>query len=369
MSDQNAGGQERTESPTPRRRARARDEGQIPRSTELTTSFTLLAGAFVLAGVAGHTLARYAIRLSQECARWISRGPMETAGAVTILDNATRGLLIALLPFLLTVGAAALAVNLLQTKGLITGKPLTPKWSNIDPLAGFRRLWSPEAAFTLVKSAAKLAALGLIGYLVVKGSWAIVSSLTEAGPAEISGALRSLLVRLALWVGLSFLAISVIDFWFRWSRLEKSLRMTRQEVIYEFRESEGDPIVKNRIRTLARTMMRRRMLQGVPKADVVIVNPTHIAVALRYDTSVAPAPIVVALGQRKLAQRIREIAAKAQVPIIENRAVARTLLATGKVGKPIPPRLYAVVAEILAFVYRQRAAAAAVMQPGLRRAA
>jgi flagellar biosynthetic protein FlhB len=164
------------------------------------------------------------------------------------------------------------------------------------------------------------------------------------------------LVRLTLWVGLSFLALAALDYWFQWNQVEKNLRMTRQEVIYEQRESEGDPTVKGRIKAVARALARQRMLQKVPTADVVVVNPTMIAVALKYDTSIAPAPIVLAMGQRKLAQRIRDLATKANVPIVENRPVARALLATSKVGRPIPPALYAAVAEILAFLYRRRAA-------------
>jgi flagellar biosynthetic protein FlhB len=131
--------------------------------------------------------------------------------------------------------------------------------------------------------------------------------------------------------------------------------MTKQEVIREHRETEGDPLIKSRIRSIAMSMARKRMLQDVPTADVVVVNPTHVAVALKYDMTVALAPVVVAMGQRKLAARIKQIALESHVPVIENKPVARALLATATVGQPIPPALYAVIAEILAFVYRQRA--------------
>jgi flagellar biosynthetic protein FlhB len=374
MAEDRAGGQERNEAPTARRRQKAREEGQVPRSHEVSAAFVLLAGAFVLAGAGGLALARFARTTVQQCAHWIAGPPIETASGVSMLVQVFRGLVLALLPFLLVLGGVVLAVNLLQARGVFTWRPVMPKMSHLDPLAGFRRLVSPEAGFTLLKSLAKLAALALIGYAVIQRSWPEASSLTMASPSEIAAVLKTLLVRLALWVGLSFLALAVVDYWFQWSRMEKSLRMTRQEVVYEFRETEGDPIVKGRIRVLARAMARRRMLQKVPLADVVVVNPTEIAVALKYDTAVAPAPIVLAMGQRKLAQRIRDLANQARVPVVENRPVARALLATSKVGRPIPPALYAAVAEILAFIYRRRAAAAAsvaVAEPGrlARRAA
>jgi flagellar biosynthetic protein FlhB len=194
-----------------------------------------------------------------------------------------------------------------------------------------------------------------VTYLVIKQSWQELMALGGTGPSEISAVLRTVLIRLGLFTGIAFLSIAVVDYLFQRSRFEKSMRMTRQEVVYEHRETDGDPIVKSRVRALMMAQARRRMMQQVPKADVVVVNPTAIAVALKYDMEVAPAPVIVAMGQRKFAQRIRDLARKADVPIVENRATARALLATGKVGKPIPPALYAAVAEILAFVYRQRA--------------
>jgi len=154
--------------------------------------------------------------------------------------------------------------------------------------------------------------------------------------------------------GLAYLALSGLDYGYQWYQTEKKLRMTRQEIVRENRDSEGDPMVKARQMSLARQRARQRMMQRVPQADVVVVNPTHIAVALRYDISVAAAPIVVAMGERKIAERIKAIAIKAGVPIIENKPIARALLASARVNHPIPPALYAAIAEILAFVYRTR---------------
>jgi len=182
-----------------------------------------------------------------------------------------------------------------------------------------------------------------------------VTALGEMGAAATTLVLRSLLLRLVVTSGLAFLAVAGFDYLFQRWRHEQKLKMTRQEVVREHREQEGDPIVKARILSLQRQKARQRMMQRVPTADVVVVNPTHIAVALRYDVSVAPAPLVVAMGERKVAERIKQIAIAHGVPVLQNKPVARALLATAKIGKPIPPALYAAIAEILAFVYRTRA--------------
>jgi flagellar biosynthesis protein FlhB len=355
MAD-NETGQERTEAPTPRRRELARQEGRVARSHELAAATVLLSGAAMLATTGGSSIGRFTVSLFQECTELISAGPLGAAGAITLLRKGTLQFLTSLVPFAAAITGVVLLVDLAQTRGVLSTAPVTPKLTNISPGTGLKRIFSGQSLFTLLKSLVKLAILGLLTYGVIARSWPELTSLAEAGPTEVIAVLRNLLCRLALLVGLAFLGISVFDYFYQRYSLEKSLRMTRTEVIQEHKESEGDPLVKSRIRTLMRAQARKRMLQRVPLADVVVTNPTEIAVALKYDPDVAPAPIVVAMGQRKLAERIRAIAVKSNVPIVENRPVARALLATGKVGKQIPSALYIAVAEILAFVYRKRAA-------------
>lgn len=354
MADETPSAQERTESPTPRRRQQAREEGRVARSQELSAAVMLLAGTAALASFAGAGLAEHAVRLFREAAQALSAGALTPATAVTLLRGMVLGLLLALLPLALAITAVVVLVNLLQTRGVVSGKPLVPDLSRISPVAGFKRLVSLEAPATLIKSLLKLGALGLVTWLVLRRSWPELAGLTQAEPDVILAVLRSTLVRLALATGLAFLIVAGLDFAFQVLRHERSLRMTRQELVQEHRETEGDPLIKSRIQTIGRARARQRMLQAVPTADVVIVNPTHIAVALRYDTSLAPAPVVVAMGERKLAERIRALASSAGVPIVEDQPTARALLATGQVGQMIPPALYAAVAEILAWVFRQR---------------
>jgi flagellar biosynthetic protein FlhB len=304
-------------------------------------------GAAPLAGFAVHEL--------RESVRSLSGGPLTPLAATTLVRSAAVGLVLALLPFLLTTAAATALVNVLQARGVLSWQPVTPKLSHLSPVAGLKRLFGLDGLINLLKAVAKFAVLGVVTWITIARSWPQLMSLAGAAPVEVAAVLRALVLRLAVTGSFAFLAVALLDYGLQLLRHERSLRMSREEVVREHRETEGDPLVKGRLLSLARARARRRMLQAVPTADVVVVNPTEIAVALRYDAQLAPAPVVVAMGQRKLAQRIRALAERHDVPVIENRPVARALLATGIVGRAIPPALYAAVAEILAFVYRRRA--------------
>ena len=354
MSDENASSQERTESPTQRRREKAREEGQVARSQELSAAAVMMAGTFALAA-GGSALTGYPARVLRESARAISADALTPRGAEMLLISTVGGFVLALLPFLASLAGAAVLVNLLQARGVLSFKSLAPKFSNLSPGRGIRRIVGMDGVFNLLKALLKFAVLGFVAWVVIRRAWPELSALGGAPPAEVARALKALAVRLALTAGFAFVAIAAIDYAFQIFRQERRMRMTRDEVVREQRESEGDPLIKSRIVSLGRARARQRMLQQVPTADVVVVNPTEIAIALRYDTTIAPAPIVVAMGQRKLAERIRALATKHDVPILENRPVARALLATATVGAAIPPALYAAVAEILAYVYRLRA--------------
>lgn len=347
-------GAERTESATPRRREEARREGRVPRSQELSGALVLLAGVTVLAAAGGQAMARETFGLLVEGSRWLRGDQLTIEGATHLVALATRSFALALLPVAVAVGVAALASGAVQGRGVLTLRPLAPKWERVSPLAGVRRLVSVQALLTLLKSLAKLVVLGAVGYATYRHAWPELSGLLGAAPADILAVTRSVALRLAFAVGGGFLVVAGADYLVEVVRFERSLRMTRQEVVREQKENEGDPLVKSRMRSLGNQLRRRRMLADVRKADVVITNPTHIAVALRYDLLAGGAPMVLAMGERKLAERIKELAREAGVPCVENRPLARALLATAKVGFPIPVDLYTAVAEVLAFVYRQK---------------
>lgn len=347
-------GQERTEAATPKRREEARKEGQVPRSAELSAATLLLAGTGVLAASGGAGLARHAVAVLHSDIAWLSGQPMSGMQAIAIVQQVGRSTLLALLPVLGGIAAITLAVNAAQARGVLSFAAVSPKLSHVDPIAGLGRIFSLDAVFSLLKAILKVTVLGWVTWLILRGAW---PEILAAGAASVDGVLgltRGLAIRMAFLTGLAFLAIAGLDYGFQLFQFEKRLRMTRQEVLQEHKESEGDPAVKGRIRQLQRQMARKRMLQNVATADVVVTNPTHIAVALKYNPLVAAAPIVVALGERLIAQRIKELAFKAGVPVIENKPLARALLASAKLNEPVPPALYVAVAEVIAFVFRKK---------------
>ncbi len=347
-------GQEKTEEATPKRREEARREGRVPRSQELSAATLLLAGTVSLSLVGGTVLAQHAVQTFQGGIVWLTAAPLTATQAVSLLQQVGRTTLLALLPFLLGVGGVTLLVNAVQARGIISAEALGPKLSHIDPMAGLKRLFSLDAVFNLIKALLKLAIIGTVAWLVFRRAWPEILATTGGSVPGIMFTTRSLALRLASLVGLAFLVIAALDYGFQLWQFEKSMRMTKQEVVREHRESEGDPAVKSRVRQLQRAMAKKRMMAKVATADVVVTNPTHIAVALKYDPLISAAPIVLAMGERLMAQRIKELAYQAGVPVIENKPLARALFASAKVGQAIPPALYIAVAEVIAFVFRKK---------------
>lgn len=348
--------QERTEQPTPRRLQEARKEGRIPRSQELSSATVLLAGALSLGVVAGGVMGRQLTDLLRQSAQAVTAGPFESVTAVGLLREVGWYMLAAYVPFAVGVAAIALLVNAVQAQGVLSAKPMQPKWSNISPLAGLKRIVSIQGLFTLAKSLVKLVVLAALVYLLLRRAWPELTSLPLHEPAGVLTVLRRVLLRLVVATGFALLLLAIADYTFQRFQYVRNLRMTRQEVQRERKDTEGDPLIKSRVRTIQRALSRQRMLRDVETADVVVTNPTHLAVALKYDIATGTAPIVVAMGQRKLAERIKQIATQAGVSMIENRPLAQALLSTATVGRPIPPALYTAVAEIIAFVFQRSAA-------------
>ena len=263
-------------------------------------------------------------------------------------------LLAALSPILLTLAGTALAVGAVQARGVMSFEPLTPKWERVNPLKGAKRLWGWKAPMELGKSLLKLTIVGVAAYFALDRAFLEVPPLSQQSPYSLLLLIQRYGTRLLLSVGIAYMAVALIDYGYQVWQHENQLKMSKDELKRENKETEGDPIVKARRTSMARALARRRMMLSVSDADVVVTNPTHIAVALKYDTEVADAPIVLAMGARKVAERIKELATEAGVPVVENKPLARTLLAAGKVGHPIPIELYVAVAEILAFIFRKR---------------
>lgn len=350
--------QEKTEAPTPKRRREAAEKGQVPRSQEVGTALLLLAAAGAI-HLGGTGLARELAIVFDRSARSSAAFPLGVEGATALLRGVGWQVLAALAPVVLGITGLATAAAALQARGTLTWQPLKPDWNRLSPQKNLGRIFGIRSVAELAKAVLKLVLIGFVVYLALRRTWPEILSLGQKSPFALLVVLRQTAVRLFGTAGLAFLAIALADYLFQFWQHEKQLRMSLQEIKQETKESEGDPMVKARRRSQGRALARRQMMSAVPTADVVVTNPTHIAVALRYDPSVALAPIVVALGERKVAQRIKALAYEAGVPVIENKPLARALLATARVGLPIPVELYVAVAEVLAFVFKQRGRGAA----------
>ncbi len=351
--------QEKSEQPTARRQKEARDEGRIPRTQELSAAIVLLSGglAFGPAGGAIVDALREATRVSFTIGPSALSDPMAAVDWMRWLGMAVA---VGFMPFAAIVGGVALLVGAGQARGTLAVKPLQPDWSRLSPAKNLKRFLSPRPLVDLIKAVFKVTIVGAVVYMALAGALEELSRLPQSGVVALVEVLRSEITRVLLAAGLALLALALADYGYQTWQHQRELRMTKEEVRKELKESEGDPLIRARLRSLGRSLARMRMMSDVPHADVVVTNPTRIAVALRYDPEQADAPVVVAMGTRKLAERIRKVALDSGVPVIENRPVARALFATAKIGLPIPPALYMAVAEILAFVFRHRRSAAHV---------
>ncbi|MBI5345200.1 MAG: flagellar biosynthesis protein FlhB [Deltaproteobacteria bacterium] len=341
--------QERTEQPTSRRREEARDEGRFAVSKELSSFFAILGGLAVLYST-GLWMAMGLVDVMKR-----SFGPMK--GELTV--EAASGLfqrlgfkfLVIILPALSIPLIGALSY-VIQNGFAFTGKPLSPDFTKLNPLSGFKRLFSLNSAAELVKSILKVSVLGYVVYINVAKEWQTLPFLMDVDAAGAASYIASVSFRIMVRTVWVLALIAAIDYVYQRWQFEKGLRMTKEEVRREMKELEGDPMIKARIKSIQREYARKRMMQEVPKADVVVTNPTHLAVALRYDKEKAKAPLVVEKGAGLIAGKIREIAGRHGVPVVENKSLARTLFKHVEIGMEIPVTLYKAVAEILAYVYR-----------------
>jgi flagellar biosynthetic protein FlhB len=343
--------QERTEQATPRRREEARNQGQVARSNELSSVAILLAGLLALSGLGAYMyrgLAEFTVKLLTD--GFAIQLDLGNASAY-LADWAGSSALIAA-PLILVLAAVAFLVNYAQVGAVFTAKPLAPKLNRISPLSGVKRLFSGRGLAELAKSLFKIAVIVYLTYLTIAGEAANYVRFLDLEVGQLFSLSGELILKLGYRIILALLVLSVLDYAFQRWEFEKSLRMSRQEIKEEFKQQEGDPQVRARIRSLQREMSRRRMMDEVPRADVVVTNPTHVAVALRYDPGEMAAPKVVAKGQRLIAEKIKELARQAGVPLVEDQPLARALFKAVQVGDTIPDELFKAVAQVLAFVYQ-----------------
>lgn len=343
--------QEKTEEATPRKREEARRKGQIFKSMELVGAVTLLATYLVLRFVGPYMGARI---LHYSRTLW-EQGPSQDwseGGVRLLLVNMVLLLGLLTAPVVATAAVAGVAANLLQTGFLFTLEPLVPSFDRINPASGFQRLFSRRALAELLKSILKLALVGYVAYSTVADEIGSFPRLLGLESRQLLLFLTDLVMQLLLWVGVLMLVLAVADYMYQRWEYEQSLRMTKEEVKQEMKQTEGNPEIRAKIRQKQREMARRRMMADVKKADVVVTNPTHFAVALAYKQDAMSAPRVLAKGQGLVALRIRELAKEAEIPIVENPPLARELHRVCEVGAEVPFDLYQAVADLLAFVYQ-----------------
>ncbi len=346
-------GGEKTEQATEKKLREARDDGQIAKSPELMTAAFLLATTLTLT-LAGPPLWHFLLDTMGQSLLFAGDPARMGTASVALLQGIGWKAMAALAGILAASVVVSVAINMIQVGPLVTTKPLAPKFSRINPVSGVQRLFSPRSIVELVKSLGKMSIIGLVVYFTMRRALPDLEVLPLLEPSALMEVVGRYTMTLLRNAGALFLVVALADYGYqRWQRSE-DLKMTKQEVRDEHKNAEGDANIKARRRAMARERIRKQMFADVPSADVVIVNPTHIAIALKYDPDIAPAPFVIALGQRKIAEKIKAIAFASGVPVIENKPLARALIKTARVGSMIPVDFYLAVAETLAFVLRQR---------------
>ena len=347
-------GQEKTEVPTEKKRRESREEGQVAFSKELSSA-ALLAG-IVLTLVATSPIILDAMRqLMSQIFRDLAQSEELSIDSIFTLSGEILSIILpAFAPFAAVIIFAGIFASVLQVGVMITFKAISPKFNKISPLTGLKRLFSSQSLADFLKSMAKLIIVGFVGYLTYIDKITELNGLSVSTPESILIYNFTVVAEVAGKIVLALVAIAIFDYFYQRWHHEQQLMMTKQEVKDETKQTEGDPQLKARIRQIQREMSNARMMQEVPKADAVIVNPTHFSVAILYERDVMTAPEVIAKGADHLALRMRTVARENNVPILERPELARDLYANVEIGDDIPERFYKAIAEILAFVYRLR---------------
>ncbi len=341
----------KTEQPTGRRLEKAREEGQVSKSMEMNTCAVLLTAILTLYFVSGTMYNRLAANLTNALAH-AGQISVEGPNAITFLLRQLYDVGLIVAPLFIAIPAIGLLANVMQVGIHFTPRPLVPKLDKLNFIKGFERLFSMRSVAELVKSVVKILIIGYIAYATVRDEVPTIMVLGDMDVASIGQYAVGLAFEIFLKTCWIMVVLAILDYLFQKWKFTEDMKMTKEEVKEEFKQSEGDPIVKQRIRSIQREMARKRMLANVPKADVVVTNPTHLAVAMLYDAAKAEAPLVVAKGQNLVAERIKTIAREHGVPIMENKPLARSLFKSVEVGQVIPVEMYQAVAEILSAVYR-----------------
>lgn len=355
FADDGQGG-EKTEPATQKKLDDARKEGQVAKSKEIANGLGLVA-LFLILKFWAPTMGRQFLELFHATYARIPEvtdltgGTGPSTAATQIFRFAALRTVIILLPIFIIGYLVAFLSDYVQVKWKPTAKPLKPKFNKLNPINGFKRIFSVNSLVELLKSIIKIFLIGYVAYSYLMDRQNNILLLYDVSLIQAIAFIGETVINLGLRISLLFMIVAFADFAYQKYKFAKDMRMTKQEVKEEFKNQEGNPEIKGRIRQKMREASQRRMMQALPQADVVITNPTHYAVALKYDADIAPAPFVIAKGEDYLALKIREVAKEHNIEIVENKPLARMLYANVNIDDQVPPELYSAVADVLAYVY------------------
>ena len=349
-------GGEKTEPATAKKLKDAREEGKVAKSKEFSGAVDLIVlflGLKIFGSYVSETLMNEFSGFYRKIPDILleNKTGMTVKSSHMLMSQAVIEMIKVMIPFLLIGIVVTFLVSVLQVGWKISGKPLKPELSKFNPINGFKRMFSKDSLFELVKSIVKVALVMYVAYSEIKDRQGELFVIYDMELLQAVALIAGLIVDVGLKTSLVYLIVGIADLIYQKHKFKEEMKMTKREVKDEYKNTEGDPQIKGRQRQRMREASQRRMMQDVPKADVVITNPTHYAVAIRYDAEVSKAPVVVAKGEDFLAAKIKEVARENQVEIVENKPLARMLYANVNVGAEIPPELYQAVAEVLAMVY------------------
>ena len=352
-------GGEKTEPATVKKLKDARDEGKVAKSRELNSAFDLIVLFLCLkifvsfVGEKFIDIFSYIYENMPDFVK-INEGGLSVQAVAGLIASVTLKSLLIMLPFMAFGFVVTLLVSIVQVGWKVSTKPMKPELSKLNPLNGFKRIFSKDSLFELVKSILKIVIIIYIAYTSIKDNANDLFALYDLGLNQAVALVGTLIINTGIKISIVYLVIGLADFIYQKHKFNEDMKMTKQEVKDEYKNTEGDPQIKGRQRRKMQEVSQKRMMQDVPKADVVITNPTHFAVALKYEAEVSSAPVVLAKGEDYLAQKIKEVARENKIEIVENKPLARMLYHNVDVGAEIPPELYQAVAEVLAAVYKAK---------------
>lgn len=348
-------GGEKTEPATSKKLSDARSEGQVCKSKELDQAATLVAMFLILKIIVSFMGSNFLEAFYDTYNKIPESVAVREFSSVIVMSYIQHAALLSLKiagPFFAVGVVIAFVINIIQVKWKISTKPLKPKPDKFNPINGFKRIFSKDSLFELAKSIVKIALIAIIAYNALRSHVNEIFLLFNITLNQAIAEIGTLVIDVGFRIAIVYCILGAVDYIYQKHKFNEDMKMTKQEVKDEMKNSEGDPQIKSKQRQRMQEASRRRMMQDVPKADVVITNPTHYAVALKYDAGTGMAPVLVAKGADYVAQKIKEIAKENHVEIVENKPLARMIYTNVEIGREIPPELYQAVAEILAAVYR-----------------